>query len=116
MVQKASGEIFQAQTAYTLSIPVPPEVMILGNDTLKAGQCGLFRYKLVSLDHYKIKQAIWQFGDERHNIATEAAHVFRKPGNYNLKLLLIVHNERTQGAEKLLATKTITIIDDPATE
>jgi hypothetical protein len=111
MVQKVSGEVFESQTSYSLNIDTVPLFSIVSKDTVEPGEKIIFDYRIEGVKGFRSNKAYWSFGDGKYNTGRSLEHIFRKSGDYIVKVILEgTIDKRTQ---KLLSEKTIKVIKKP---
>jgi hypothetical protein len=62
---------------------------IKGADSVKVGKNIIFSPDITSLDKdARIQEYLWDFGDGQFSSKEEVVHIYRKPGRYNVKLIV----------------------------
>jgi Tol biopolymer transport system component len=81
-------ELITNEKNETLVITDAVQAYINGPDSALAGQTLLLDAKSTNLPGWNIEQYYWNFGDESIDTGAEVSKVFRKPGNYNVQLIV----------------------------
>jgi hypothetical protein len=109
VTEKVSDNIFRNEITYTLNIENPPQLLIDCHDTVPAGSEILISAHRSALKGYEIKNTYWSFGDGKYNHGSTVRHNYCQTGNYNLELMVIAKNQKTNEAEKFRIEKKIIV-------
>ncbi|MCE3260536.1 MAG: hypothetical protein K0S12_2177 [Bacteroidetes bacterium] len=110
IVQKVSGEIYQSQTSYPLSVEEPDVFGINSVDTIGLGSHVILS-SMSAAKKYSVNKTYWSFGDGRYNDGSKVKHKYSKQGNYTVELLFEAKNKKTGEIEKLKVDKKIVVKD-----
>jgi hypothetical protein len=109
IIEKVSGSIFRNEVTYALNIENPPQLLIDCHDTVPEGSEILISSHRSALKGYEIKNAYWSFGDGKYNHGPTVRHNYCHSGYYDLELLVIAKNQKTNEAEKFRIGKRIIV-------
>jgi hypothetical protein len=109
VIEKVSGSIFKNEVTYMLHIENPPQLLIDCHDTVPAGSEVLISAHRSALKGYEIKNTYWSFGDGKYNHGSTVRHNYCRSGNYDLELMVIAKNQKTNEAEKFRIGKRIIV-------
>jgi hypothetical protein len=109
VIEKVSGNFFRNEVTYTLNIENPPQLLIDCHDTVAEGSEVLISAHRSALKGYEIKNTYWSFGDGKYNHGSTVRHNYCHSGNYDLELLVIAKNQKTNEAEKFRIGKKIIV-------
>ncbi|MCE3228653.1 MAG: hypothetical protein K0S32_3204 [Bacteroidetes bacterium] len=110
IVQKVSGEVFQSQASYSLTVEEPEQISINSRDTIITGN-DIVLSRSSALKKYTINKTYWSFGDGKYNEGAAVKHTYQKKGYYTVELLVEAKNQSTGKIEKLKVEKQIVVRD-----
>jgi hypothetical protein len=110
MITKSSAKVFRTNDPYKIVIDTPLCLSLTCIDTVNINHCMRAGFSASGFSGYKIEKAYWSFGDRLFNTGLYPAHVYRKPGEYTVRLMVMMRNEITGKIEKYKAEKKVTVL------
>jgi hypothetical protein len=107
IVQKVSGEVFQTQASYDLSIVPARYLRITSPDSASRNGCLSLGYEAISFSG-EPRRHYWFFGDGTFSQELQPTHAYKKPGTY-LVSLYVLTDKKNKAIEKILTRKEITV-------
>lgn len=87
VVEKNSGETFLNELSYDLEVKNEKQLYIYSYDTLSTKVVAEFSAEYSNIENYIIEKYYWDFGDGKYYEGMKQNYTFKKPGNYNVRLL-----------------------------
>ncbi|MGZ4046337.1 MAG: PKD domain-containing protein [Bacteroidia bacterium] len=109
IIEKVSGQIFQSEASYILTVDPPEQLHIDCGDTVLAGKEIIINSSKSALKGYDIHKMYWSFGDGKYNDGALVKHNYKKEGAYTLELWVEAKNKATFQSEKFRAEKQIIV-------
>jgi PKD repeat protein len=109
VTNKKTNEV-AAHVSYTLNVPDPELLTIHCSDTVELGQLVPIRGN-VALKGFKVNNTYWSFGDGKFNRSLEVQHQYRKPGKYNVEMLVEAVHRKTSNVELFKVSREITVVE-----
>jgi hypothetical protein len=102
-------ELITNEKSETLVLTDAVQAYISGPDSALAGQTLRLDAKSTNLPGWNIEQYYWNFGDESIDTGAEVNKVFRRPGNYNVQLIVTSEPQPGGVARETCVSKNIII-------
>jgi hypothetical protein len=109
-VKNKKTDSVAASITYSLSVADPQLLSIHCRDTVILGDTVPLTGN-VSLKGFQVNNTYWSFGDGRYNRSAEVEHQFRRPGRYNVEMLVEAVHPETSRVELFKVSREITVVE-----
>lgn len=113
VVNLVTGEVISNQKTDTLLIEDEIQPYISGPDTATPGETVSLDALQTNLPGWNIARYYWNFGDETVAIGEKVNKIYRKPGTYNIQLIVTEAPQPGGMVREECVSKNITILPEP---
>jgi PKD repeat protein len=113
VVNLITSEISYNEKSDTLVLTRIEQAYISGPDSIGTGQSIMLNTDETNLPGWKIAQYYWNFGDETIAIGNTIYKTFRKPGLYNVQLIITTQPEPGGLVREACVSKNILVFNNP---
>lgn len=113
IVNLVTNEMIYNDKRDTLIVKAIEQPYISGPDTIYAGQKMILSAASSNLPGWDIAQYYWNFGDDTFDRGIEVGKIFKKPGNYNIQLIVSAKPESGGIVRSRCVSKNIVVIHKP---
>jgi len=112
VVDKKSGRIFFSKISYNLELREIEQPIIKSSNSALVGESVSFDGSGSNFPGSKVLTSTWYFGDGDRTIGRIVSHLFKEKGVYNIKLGLILREEKTGKIFDACTSKHLSVFND----
>lgn len=112
VIEKKTGKQFFSKTSYLVDLKDIEQPIIKSPGSVMVNESISFNGLNSYFPGYKVLSFSWIFGDGEQSMGDIVNHTYRKKGNYDVQLGLLLRNSKTKLIYQYCSSKSVVVFDD----